>query len=202
MRICWKSFLLSFCVALLLFSLLMTGICLGVFEKFVPKAEHDPLTGSSSDLVGKRACYESCIFYCDDKDGQALDFALLIRVDPGEKKVLATNLSGDVILERQGKLFYIRSLCETYGKKELSPIFAALTGYEVSTERILNARDYMPSEKNATVRHLDFLELLPKVLDAVQEDFAIVECPLVIEENQGVQVVNIEKSLETLLRSK
>ena len=202
MRICWKSFLLSFCLALLLFSLLMTGICLGVFERFVPKAKVDSGLESASDFIGKRACYESYIFYCDDKDGQSLDFALLIRVDEAEKRVLATNLSGDVILERQGMLFYIRSLCETYGKGELSPIFAALTGYEVPTQRILNVRDYMLSEKNATVRYLDFLEFLPKALDAVQEDFAIVECPLVIEENQGVQVVNVEKSLETLLRSK
>lgn len=200
MHICWKSFFLAFGVAVLLFSLLMVGVCVGVFNKFVPPAERHLSADASADFAEMRSSYENYIFYCNDKQDRQLDFALLIRIDPNEKQLLVTEIGGEDILERQGMLFYIHSLCQTHGNGELSPIFAALTGYEVSNDRILNVRDYMPqAEMGATLRSVDFLEKLPNVLGNATDGFSIVECPLVIEENHDFRVINIEKSLEAFL---
>ena len=197
MRFCWKSFFIAFGLAVLLFSLLMTGVCVGVFNKFVPEAERDVSLDESVDFSEERASYESYIFYCTDKDNDELTFALLVRMDEKGKCFLVTELSGEALLERQGMHFYIHSLYEAYGKEELSPIFATLTGYETSNDRIRNVREYMPvSEQGSTVRCVDFLEMLPSVLENASEDFVICECPLVFEENHEVQILNIEKSLE------
>ena len=199
MRICWKSFFLAFGVAVLLFSILMIGICVGVFNKFIPSAMQDPTVEQTVNFSEKRASYESYIFYCNDKEDQSLDFSLLIRIDEKAKQILVTELNGEDLLERQGMLFYIHSLCQTYGTKELLPIFAALTGYEVPTERLLNVRDYMPqSEKGATVRYLDFLELLPSTIGQA-DSFSIVECPLVTEVSGEFKILNIQRSLEVFL---
>ena len=197
MRICWKSFFIAFGLAVLLFSLLMTGVCIGVFNKFVPKAERDVSLDAPVDLAEKRASYESYIFYCNDKEGDELAFALLVRIDEKEKRLLVTELSGEALLERQGMHFYIHSLYETHGKEELSPIFATLTGYETSNDKILNVREYMPeSEQENTVRCIDFLEMLPSVWEHTREGFVLCECPLVFEENHEVRILDIEKSLE------
>ena len=198
MRICWKSFFLAFSVAVLLFSILMIGICVGVFNKFIPSAMQDSMVGQTVDFAEERT-YESYIFYCNDKEDQVLDFAIFVRIDEKAKQILVTELNGEDLLERQGMLFYIHSLCQTYGTKELLPIFAALTGYAVPTERLLNVRDYMPqSEKGATVRYLDFLELLPSTIGQA-DSFSIVECPLVTEVSGEFKILNIQRSLEVFL---
>ena len=199
MRICWKSFFLAFGVAVLLFSIVLIGVCIGVFNKFIPNATRDPVAVQPVDLAERRASYESYIFYCNDKEDRVLDFALLVRVDEEEKQLLVTEIGGEDLLERQGMLFYIHSLCQSYGTEELSPIFAALTGCETPSERLLNVRTYMPQlEQDVTVRSLDFLELLPSVLGQA-DSFSIVECPLVTDASGEFKILNIERSLEVFL---
>jgi hypothetical protein len=197
MHICWKSFLLSFAVAVLLFALLMTAVCLGVFNKFIPSAELDESLDQPTDAIVERSSYESYIFYCNDKENGALDFALLVRVNGEDKQLLVTPLEGEDLLERQGVLFYVRSLCQDYGIGELSPIFEALTGHEASEERILNVRDHMP-QTLVTVRYPDFVEILPRVLEST-DGFSVVECPLVSDVGGEFRILNVEKSLESFL---
>lgn len=193
MKISWKSFFLSFGAAFLLFSLLMACICADIFKDFVPLPK---MSDDAALMHETRESYECYLFYCNDKEDKELEFAALVRVDAKEKKLLVTFLYGEDLLERQGSLFYIHSLCQDHGIKELSPIFATLTGYEVGTDRILNVRDYLPSAvKEATVRYLDFLEILPSVWENTEE-FSLSECLLVAEENQDVRIISVERSLE------
>ena len=194
MRISWKSFFLSFGAAFVLFSLLMAFVCADLFGGFVPSPDID----SPQKLTGEvRGDYESYIFYCHDKKGETLEFAVLVRVDAKNERLLATHLNGNDLLERQGSLFYIRSLCEAHGMGELVPIFASLTGYEVASDRILNARDYLPSSvKDGTVRYLDFVEALPMTWDGAGEHFSVSECSVAAQENGDVRILDVKASLE------
>ncbi len=194
MRISWKNFFLSFGAAFVLFSLLMAFVCADLFGGFVPS----PDVESPQELTGEaRGDYESYIFYCYDKTGEVLEFAALVRVDAKKERILTTHLEGDDLLERQGSLFYIRSLCEDRGRGELAPIFEALTGYEVESGRILNARDYLPSSvKDGTVRYLDFVEALPMTWDGAGEHFSVSECALAAQENGDVRILDVKASLE------
>ncbi len=203
MRISWKSFFLSFGAAILFFSLVMACICTNVFGRFVPNAEQDSDAMSLAIAKEERASCESYLFYCNNKENETLDFALLVRIDEKEKRLLVTPLDGGDLIERQGMFFYIRSLCQTYGTKELLPIFEALTGCEVDGDRILNLRDYLPNTvKESTVKYFDCLEILPTVWEETKDGFSLLECPLVAEENQGLKILNIEKSLEAFLLTK
>lgn len=198
MRISWKSFVFSFLVAVLLFSLVMACICSNVFKSFVPFPVEQDWNGKTPLLANEaRNAYESYLFYCKNKDNTELDFAMLVRVDAKEKKFLVTPVEGKDLLEKQGSLFYIRSLCQSEGIEVLVPIFSSLTGYEVSSNRILNARDYLPSTvKDTTIRYYDFVELLPTVWEDSYEGYEAVEYSLVTEDSDGLKIINTQKSLE------
>lgn len=193
MKISWKSFFLSFGAAFLLFALVMACTCSNIFRDHLPI----PQRSNASDLANKtRDSYESYIFYCNDKTDAELEFAVLVRIDEDKNSFLVTELYGNDLIECQGSLFYIRSLCQEKGIRELSPIFASLTGYEVSSDRVLNARDYLPEAvKDATVRYVDILDILPGVFENT-EGFSVSECALVTEVTQDVRMIQIEQSLE------
>ncbi|MBO5305125.1 MAG: hypothetical protein J6B12_00025, partial [Clostridia bacterium] len=92
MKISWKSFFLSFGVALVVFAILMACICADIFRDFVPYPQRSE---GESSLVKTRESYESYLFYCNDKEGASLEFAVLARVDQKEKCILVTELYGD-----------------------------------------------------------------------------------------------------------
>jgi len=193
MKISWKSFFLSFGVAFVLFAILFAFVFTDIFRDFVPRAER---TGGKALVNKTRDSYESYIVYCNDKENEALEFALLARVDKTDQSILVTDLGGNDLVARGESLYYVRSLCEDHGIEELCPIFASLTGYEVKSNRILNARDCLPSAvKGTTVRYLDVMELLPSILEGA-DGFSVSECALVAEENHGIRVIDMERSLE------
>ena len=198
MHISWKSFFLSFGISLAVFSVLMVIVCSGVFGSFVASEKVNGLTEEQAMLAPMaRSEYQSYLFYCHDKDGKALDFALLARVDMAGKRILVTDLEGEDLIERQGSLFYVSSLYASYGKEELGEIFAALTGYDVTEDRIKDARVCMPDAmKEDTVRFWDVAEILPTVLGEQTHGFKIEECPLVADINEEIRVINTKKSIE------
>ena len=198
MHISWKSFFLSFGVSLAVFSVLMAIVCTNVFGSFVSPEKVDGLTEQQAMLAPEaRDKYQSYVFYCHDKEGEALDFALLARVDAEGKRILFTHLEGEDLIERQGALFYVSSLYASYGEEELIEIFAALTGYDVSVDRVMDARLCIPdSMKEDTLRYLDVAEILPSVLGEQTHGFEIEERPLVVDVNEDIRVIDVKKSIE------
>lgn len=198
MSISWKSFFLSFGVAFLLFSLLMGFLCVNLFKNYVPTPIDRELAEHSQGMLAhEQEQMEGYIFYCTDKDNAALDFSALVRVDASQNRLLVTPLYGGNLLAREGSLFYISTLFDTYGASELSDIFASLTGCYVAAQGVLNLRDDLPSHvKESTVRYLDFLELLPTLLGESTNGFSLEECPLSFEENEGLRIVLVEPSLK------
>lgn len=198
MHVSWKSFFLSFCVSLAIFALLMVVVCSSVFGSFVAPEKAVGLTEEQALLAPTaRSNYQSCLFYCHDKDGKALDFALLARVDMTGKRILVTELEGEDLIERQDSLFYVNSLYASYGAEELGEIFYALTGYGVPADKVMDARECIPDDmKNATVRFWDVAEMLPTVLGEQTYGFEVLECPLIFDINDEIRIVNKVKSIE------
>ena len=198
MHISWKSFFLSFGVSLAVFSILMVFVCSSVFGSFVVPEKVVGLTDEQAMLAPTaRGNYQSYLFYCHDKDGKALDFALLACVDMTGERILVTELEGEDLIERQGSLFYVNSLYASYGVEELGSIFYALTGYRVSADNVMNARERIPDAmKDATIRLWDVAEILPTVLGEQTYGFEVLECPLIFDTSDEIRIVNKEKSIE------
>ncbi len=198
MHISWKSFFLSFGVSIAVFAVLMTVVCSGVFGSFVASEKVHGLTEEQAMLAWEaRSEYQSYLFYCHEKDGTVLDFALLARVDMAGKRILVTHLEGEDLIERQGSLFYVSSLYASYGVQELTEIFAALTGYDVPMDRVKDARLCMPDAmKEDTVRYLDVAEILPTVLGEQTHGFEIEERPLVVDVTEEIRLIDTKKSIE------
>lgn len=203
MRFSWKTFLLTFGVALGIFSIVMACICTDIFRNRITVLNNYADTEIKATLdTPVRPEYESYLFFCYDKDGEMLDFAVLVRLDVKGERVLVTPVMGDYLIERDGSLFFLRSLCDTFGEDELVTVFASVTGYEVPKANLLNAREYLPENvKNATVRYLDFAEILPTIWHGKTDHFKVKECPLVTEENSDLRIIRIEKSLEAFRKS-
>ena len=198
MHISSKSFFLSFGISLAFFSVLMVIVCTNVFGSFVSSEKAHGLTEQQAMTAPEaRNEYQSYLFYCHDKEDKALDFVLLARVDAERERILFTHLDGDDLIERQGALFYAGSLYASYGVKELISVFSALTGYNVPEDRVKDARACMPEAmKDDTVRYLDFAEILPDVLGDEANGFVIEERQLVVDVNEELRVINIEKTVE------
>lgn len=189
-----KSFFLSFCTAFLLFALIMACICADIFGSrvFVDRPEGE---GGLSELSAVRAEMTSYLFVCLDKTEEVLDFAVFVRVDERENRLLATAGYGDMLIEREGELYYLRSILENYGEGELAALFEAVTGYRLNTGHILNLRDYLPqSMAHEKIRHVDFAEILPSVRSEWQ-GYSVVWCPLVTEQSGEIEVIDIKASL-------
>ncbi|MBR4874023.1 MAG: hypothetical protein IKV00_09325 [Clostridia bacterium] len=131
MNLSLKNMLVSFAVALILLSVIMTVVCVSVFRGRVDEGLV-PSGGLQADgLPDRRTVYDfsdAAVYYAE-KNG-AVSLAALVCISDAERVVTVTVLDKSLPVRYKNGIYFISSICEEEGKDALLDVASALTGME------------------------------------------------------------------------
>ena len=125
MKLSFKQMIVSFAVSLVLFSLVMTVICVGIFNRFVKERTSGNETTVAQSLPTRKTVYnfsDAVIYYQEDWN------AVMVFVCDAEKKLLLMPISESLPMNFENKIYFVSSICEKKGSDALFDIACALSG--------------------------------------------------------------------------
>ncbi len=191
-----KSFLLSFVAAFALFSIVMACICADIF-----RSRQEPImierVGANGQTIN-REMLETHLLLCLDKTGEQLSFAVLVRVDRAGRRLLMSPADGNYLIGHGGtdELFYLRSIYEIGGGRELADALGGVTGYFADEKNISDLRQALPSSMMGT--SFDYDEISHLLTYAIEDTggYSLEECPFrLVSDDTDIAVIDAEATL-------
>ena len=158
MNLSLKNMLVSFAVALILLSVIMTIVCVSVFRGRVDEGLV-PSGGLQADgLPDRRTVYDfsdAAVYYAE-KNG-AVTLAALVCVSDAERVVTVTVLDKSLPVRYKNGIYFISSICEEEGKDALLDVASALTGMEPASLLASTENDVSSSSASSFLASLSSL---------------------------------------------
>ena len=135
MNLSVKNMIFAFVAGLVVFSLLMTALCVGMFNSEISVAKGEDVIDENADdktidVDGK------AIFKIEKTDGSELSFVVLALFDNSEKKILLTPVYGDYLIPYKNALSYISSIYAEMGDEMLPEMVKAFSGIPVDKKDV------------------------------------------------------------------
>lgn len=185
LRFSKKSFLVAFVAALILFSGIMAIICYHAFSEHVFVHKDDTVAPEESICVA-----DPSVYYCLDPDSGALEYAVLVFGDAVSGDMLFMHLAGEWLVTYRDALYYVKSLYAVDPGAALCVLYNGLTGAEVGTNALIDARSLLPeSKKMSHFRYSALAELL-----ATQMGTDLKELSPVFAENDDYRRIDVVKT--------
>ena len=128
MKLSLKNMLISFVAALLVFSVVMTAICIGIYRSKIGERTVD-MEGEVSHTLPTRQCrydfFDTYLYWNSSRDFQ---YAVFVGVIEEERLIVYTPISPDLPVQYKNGIYFVSSIVEAEGTEELSDILVALTG--------------------------------------------------------------------------
>ena len=159
MRLSLKHMVISFAVALVVLSVVMSVICVSAFRDNV---RVHPSKGEGVVVEGlprRSFAYDfaSALVYYAEEDG-VLSYAALVCISDTDKVITVTPVAATLPVHYQGSIYFVSSICREEGIEALLDIASALTGVEVDS--LVEAERYHISAESAEVFAVHMTELL------------------------------------------
>ena len=127
MRISWKSVLISFALSLIVFSVVMTVVCISIFRSQVGVRVDGGNNEASSGLPSQTSRYdfsETRLYYSTNSDDD-LRFAAFVGISQSQKVITLTRIDKKLPVNYKNAFYFVANI---YGEQTLSDITYALTG--------------------------------------------------------------------------
>ena len=202
MNISVKNMLFAFVTGLIVFSLIMTAICIGKFNSEVPVAQNkieSPEPSDNTFLLDK-----AIVFKVSDENETNLNFAVLTMIDMGNKNILLTPIYGNYLVPYQSSTqsshSAVSNIYTDVGDDGLVELVKAFSGILINKDNIVNfenVTDYtMFKEKlseNENVLGADI-----NVSEFAIEDFELaLKFENIDTTNREIVKIDIDQTVET-----
>ena len=159
MRLSLKHMVISFAVALVVLSVVMSIICVAVFRDNVSEKRAEGAGIVVEGLPERSFAYDfaNASVYYAEKDG-TLSYAALVCISDTDKVITLTPFSATLPVHYQGSIYFAFSICREEGIEALLGIASALTGVEADS--LVEAERYHISAESAEAFAVDMTELL------------------------------------------
>lgn len=159
MRLSLKHMVISFAVALVVLSVVMSVICVSAFRDNVRER---PAKGEGIVVEGlpeRSFAYDfaTASVYYAEVDG-ALSYAALVCISDTDKVITLTPFAATLPIPYQGSIYFVSSICREEGSEALLAVASALTGVEA--DFLVEAERYNISAESAEAFAVDMTELL------------------------------------------
>ena len=156
LRFSKKSFLIAFIAALILFSGIMAIVCYHAFSGHV-FVHRDEVVDQEEGIC----VTDPKIYYCLDPDSGVLEYSVLVFRDAVSGETFLMHLTGEWLVTYRDALYYVRSLYAADPEGSLGMLYSGLTGAEIETDALIDARSLLPeSKKTSHLRYSALAELL------------------------------------------
>ena len=126
MNLSVKNMIFAFVAGLVVFSLLMTALCVGMFNSEISVAKGEDVVAENE--VKTISVDGKAIFKVEKSDGSGLSFVVLALIDNSEKKILLTPVYGDYLIPYKNALSYVSSIYAEMGDEMLPEMVKAFSG--------------------------------------------------------------------------
>ena len=174
MRLSLKNMLISFAIALLAFSIVMTCICVGIYRSRI----HERIVegeGSVSHVFPSYRCrynFSKTTVYVDGSE--EFTFGALVGVDEKEKLIVVTPFLSDLPIRYKNSIYFVSSIVKSEGENELLNIISVLTGIVANDILLESFLSYDP---------VDTVEDLIAYLSQAYEGYTIQKIEVVLDDD-------------------
>ncbi len=202
MNISFKNLIFSFVVCLIIFSILLSIICVGIFDSkvLVAKSRNDVALEVDNIMLHKAVVFKSL------DDGE-LDFFVLVILDKVNKTVYLSPIFDDYLTNYQNNsgATYVRGAYSLAGDRAIIEIIRSFSGLDVSYTDIIEVNedfeDFKSSFKSSYLldqsKFTDIFEC-----DKMGADFAVNELRVVLDEVSitgtvsNINKINVDKTVK------
>lgn len=195
MKLSLKHMVISFIAALILFSVIMSVICVSVFWNRVDDRLTDGKGQVVEELPKRSEIYafsECTVYYGEEND--KVSYAVLVCVSQEEKILTLTPFEASLPVPFWNSIYFVSTICEKNGADALRDIASALTGMKVQT---------VVCADGETVPNADsldgFVNGVTAYLENTYQGFEIKTFPVVLDKDG---VADTEKTVETFFKVK
>lgn len=197
MKISLKNMIISFILALIVFSLIMTVVCVSIYRAKVDVKTDDVGSSVVGALVARREKYnfsKTALYYSTSSDN-AFRFAVIVGISEEEKKLVMTPVERYYAIQYQDAFYFLSSIWEREGERMLEPLAELLTAnipetVSESASLGLSRADDMN----------DFYEQIRAVLAREYQGYSVERIDVVInsESSESAQgrVIDCQKTVE------
>ena len=194
MHLSVKNMILAFAIGLVVFSLLMTALCVAMFNSEIDVAKKD---AASAIEKQESFSYDNAIAFTVEKSEGGLSFAVLTLIDTENKTLFLTPMYGDYLIPYKNALSYVSNVYYEMGDKMLPEAIKAFSGVVVSQDNVFKLEGVVNYEGFKSV-------LLPRLAVVAGGDFSgytVKDVELELKENQTentheqIKQVDTEKSV-------
>lgn len=195
MNLSVKNMVFAFVAGVVIFSLLMTAICVAMFNSEIDVARSDTVGALQSS---ENFCADEILLFTTDKSDGGLNFAVLAMVDKSEKSIFLTPIYGDYLIPYKNALSYVSSVYSEMGNKMFPEAIKAFSGLAIRENDIIRLDGVVNLEGFKSI-------LIPKLSSILGEDFSdfkTTDFALVLRDKQTqnthehIRQIDTDKSVE------
>lgn len=178
MRLSLKNMLISFALALVVFSVIMTAICLSIYRSGIDVRTKEPADDISEALPSQKSRYdfsETILYYDTDADN-GFRFAMLVGISDSRKIITLTPISDMLPVNYKNGIYYASSIYRTEGEGVFSSLALALFGIEPDRVTDMSLLGYS-EDMDA------FYERIENQSLSLHEGFSVERIDIVLDEN-------------------
>lgn len=171
--------IISFVLALVVFSVIMTVVCVSIYQNSIGVREAKEEKQISTSLPNQTCRYEfseTVLYYAEDEAAQ-LRYAVLVGIDTQHSLITLTPISASLPVSYKGGIYRVSSIYKDGGREALPELIYALTGIEPSYERDAATLSFLSSDSLG-----EFYDTIKKVELESHEGYSVVPLDIVLDE--------------------
>ena len=192
MRLSLRNMIISFALSLIVFSLIMTVVCISIYRSMIDVRTDTEGSAVAFALVSRNSKYEfsdARLYFETDADNN-IRFLSIIGVSEAKKTVTVTSVSATHPIHYKDGIYYVSSVWHEQGQDMLIPLSEALTG--------LSPQDIASVSSNANDLN-GFYEYVKQLASSRYAGYTVERVDVV---SDGDGVVDNEKTVEQFFTSK
>ena len=198
MNLSVKNMLFAFVAGLVVFSLLMTALCVGMFNAEISVAKKQNAEAPISvDTVNLD---KAALFNVKNADEDSVNFCVLVMIDSSSKRVLLTPVHGTYLIPYKNALSYVSSVYLELGNAVFPEIVRAFSGILLEESNVYD-KDDIVNYDSFKENIFDIIENDMRIL-ADWSSYSVEDFTVVLKENQTnnthehIKQIDTEKSVE------
>ena len=196
MNLSVKNMIFAFVAGLVVFSLIMTALCVGMFNSEIEGAKN--VEGMQAETIETVTLDKTIVFKVEKSEG--INFIVLAMIDNNSKKILLTPVYGDYLMPYKNALSYVSNVYLELGDGMLPEMVKAFSGLAVSDTAMRSVENVVNYEGFKSALLSDFSSEISANGDI--SEYGIEDFTLVLKENQTenthekIKQIDTEKSVE------
>lgn len=195
MNLSVKNMIFAFAVGLVVFSLIMTAICVAMFNAEIEVAQGDVIDKQESvDMVEPQ---KTVLYSIKKTDGTGVNFAVLVMIDSDSPQILLTPIYNDYLIPYKNALSYVGNVYSEQGDKMFPEAVKAFSGILIEESDVLDVEGVVNYEGFKSV----LLAELSKITDKDLSAYTVKDFTLILKEtetentHEQIKQVDTEKSV-------